>query len=72
MILNDFTRCAGRLSWDNHEMCPHRNGCERYLQALDGTDTDVPGYYGMTCSHRTSVITNCLVDGEYTMRIPND
>lgn len=56
---NDVSRCIGRLDWDD-AVCPHREGCQRYIQLIADLNM-VPARYPM--------IMNCVVDGEYTMRI---
>jgi hypothetical protein len=61
---NDVSRCAGKLNWnDDPDICQYRNKCERYLQLARDEANGITHYRGM------SLISNCLVDGEYTMRI---
>lgn len=61
---NDVSRCVGRLDWnDPDKVCPYRKTCARHTQMERDSIAGLEHYRGM------SVITNCLVDGEYTARI---
>ena len=57
---NDVARCAGWLSTGEMATCPHRHECKRYEQLAE--DRKNP-------PERYPMISNCLVNGEYTMRI---
>ena len=62
---NDVSRCAGMIdrAHPHPGFCPYRNKCERHLQLARDEANGITHYRGM------SVISNCLVNGEYTMRI---
>lgn len=58
---NDVSRCMGLLDRVG-TVCPHRCSCQRHTQiAIDNAGLDYLTPY--------PIIPNCLVNGEYTMRI---
>lgn len=54
LLLNDYSRCAGRITWEDDGICEKRKTCKRYLQIeidrVNGLDYKL---------NNISVILNC-------------